>query len=121
LLQKVLGEVLEKLQGPPAIHTNGSKTDYLVGIRIFLDARDSYRLSLLGHCGIVTADMCAIHFACDLIESKMIGANIFLTGSLASIEELKSTGISYRTNDKLFQTRSSLTYLGELGYDIPLM
>jgi hypothetical protein len=65
--------------------------------------------------------MCAIHFACDLIESKPMGAYIILTDSLASIEGLKSTGISYRTNDMLFRTRRSLRYLGELGYDISLM
>jgi hypothetical protein len=62
--------------------------------------------------------MCAIHFACDLIESKPMGAYIILTDSLASIGGLKSTGISYRTNDRLFLTRRSLRYLGELGYDI---
>jgi ribonuclease HI len=65
--------------------------------------------------------MCAINFACDLIESKPMGAYIILTDSLASIEGLKSTGISYRTNDMLFRTRRSLRYLGELGYDISLM
>jgi hypothetical protein len=43
--------------------------------------------------------MCVFHFACDLIESKPIGAYIILTDSLASIEGLKSTGISYRTYD----------------------
>jgi hypothetical protein len=41
--------------------------------------------------------------------------------SFASIEGLKSTGISYRTNDMLFRTRKSLRYLGEFGYDITLM
>jgi hypothetical protein len=65
--------------------------------------------------------MCAIHFACDLIESKPMGAYIILTDSLASIEGLTSTGISYRTNEMLFRTRRSLRYLGELGYDISLM
>jgi ribonuclease HI len=94
----------------------------LVGIGIFLDDRDSYRLDCLhGHCSVFTAEMCAIHFACDLIESKPMGAYIILTNSLASIEGLKSTGISYRTNDMLFRTRRSLRYLGELGYDISLM
>jgi ribonuclease HI len=64
----------------------------------------------------------AIHFACDLIESKPVGASyIILTDSLASIEGLKSTGVSYRTNDMLFRTRMSLSYLRELGYDISLM
>jgi hypothetical protein len=85
-----------------------------------LDDRDSYRFRLPGQCGIFTAEMCAIHFACDLTESKPMDAYIFLTDSLASIEGLKSTGISYRTNDMLFRTRRSLRYLGELGYDISL-
>jgi ribonuclease HI len=65
--------------------------------------------------------MCVIHFVCSLIESKPMGAYIILTDSLASIEGLKSTGISYRTNDMLFQTRKSLRYLEELGYNISLM
>jgi hypothetical protein len=65
--------------------------------------------------------MCAIHFACDLIESKPVGAYIILRDSLAFIEGLKSTGKSYRTNDMLFRTRGSLRYLRELGYDISLM
>jgi ribonuclease HI len=65
--------------------------------------------------------MCAIHFACDLIESTPMDAYIILTDSLASIEGLKSTGISYRTNDMLFRTRRSLRYLGELVYDISMM
>jgi hypothetical protein len=108
----LLGEVLRELQGPTSIYTDVSKTEGLVGIGIFLDARDSYRFSLPGHCGIFTAEMCVIHFVYDLIESKQMGAFIILTDSLSSIEELKPTGISYRTNDKLFQTRSSLTYLG---------
>jgi hypothetical protein len=86
-----------------------------------LDDRDSYRLRLPGHCGIFTAEMCAIHFACDLIESGLMGAYIVFTDSPASIEGLKSIGISYRTNDMLFRTRRSLRYLGELGYDITLM
>jgi hypothetical protein len=46
---------------------------------------------------------------------------IILTDSLASNEGLKSTVISYRTNDMLFRTRMSLRYLGELGYEISLM
>jgi hypothetical protein len=65
--------------------------------------------------------MCAIHFACDLIESEPMDAYIILTDSLASIEGLKSTGITYRTNDILFRARRSLRYLGELGNDITLM
>jgi hypothetical protein len=94
----------------------------LVGIGIFLDDRDSYRFRLPGHCGIFTAEMCAIHIG-DLIESKPmgVGAHIILKDSLASIEGLKSTGISYRTNDMLFRTRRSLRHLGELGYYIKLM
>jgi ribonuclease HI len=65
--------------------------------------------------------MCAIHVACDLIESKPMGAYIILTDSLASIEGLKSSGLSYRTNDMLFRTKTSLRYLGDLVYDITLM
>jgi ribonuclease HI len=107
--------------GPTAIYTDGSKTGGLVDIGIFLDERDSYRFRLPGHCSIFTAEMCAIHFACDLIESKPMGAYIIFTDSLASIEGLKSTGISYRTNDMLFRNRRSVRYLGELGYDISLM
>jgi hypothetical protein len=56
-----------------------------------------------------------------MFESKPMGAYIILTDSLASIEGLKSTGISFRTNDMLFRTRRSLRYLGELGYDLSLM
>jgi hypothetical protein len=73
-----------------------------------LDYRDSYRFRLPGHCGIFTAEMGAIHFACDLIESKPMGAYSILTDSRASIKGLKSTGISYRTNDMLFRTRGGL-------------
>jgi hypothetical protein len=58
------------------------KTEGLVGIGILLDDRDSYRFRLPGHCGIFTAEMCAI--VCDLIESKPMGAYIILTDSLAS-------------------------------------
>jgi hypothetical protein len=36
---RLLGEVLGELQGPPAIYTNGSKTEGLVRIGIFLDDR----------------------------------------------------------------------------------
>jgi ribonuclease HI len=121
---RLLGEVLGELQRPTAIYTDGSKTKGLVGIGIFLDDRDSYRFRLPGHCGIFTAEMCAIHIACDLVESKPMGAPhayIILTDSLTSIEGLKSTGISYQTNDILFRTRRSLRYLVELGYDISLM
>jgi ribonuclease HI len=50
-----------------------------------------------------------------------MGAYTNLTDSLASIEGLKSTGISYRTNDMLFQIRRSLTHLEALGYNISLM
>jgi hypothetical protein len=46
------------------LYTDGSKTEGLVGIGIFLDDRDSYRFRLPGHCGIFTAEMCAIHYAC---------------------------------------------------------
>jgi hypothetical protein len=67
---RLLGEVLEELQGPTAIYTDGSKTDGLVRFGIFLDDRDLYRFRLPGHCGIFTAEMCTIHFACDSIETK---------------------------------------------------
>jgi hypothetical protein len=66
---RLLGEVLGKLRGPSAIYTDGSKIKGLVEIGIFLDDRDSYRFRLPGHCGVFTAEMWAIHFACDLIES----------------------------------------------------
>jgi hypothetical protein len=75
-------------------------------------------LELPGHCGIFTAEMCAIHFACELIEYKPMGAKINFTDSLASIEGLKSTGISYRTNDMLFRSRTALRYLEELEHDV---
>jgi ribonuclease HI len=118
---RLLVEVLGELQESIAIYTDGSKTDGLVGVGIFLDDRDSYRLRLPRHCGIFTAEMCTIQFACDLFEYKPMGAYIILTDSLASIEGLRSTGISYRTNDMLFRTRRSLRYLGELEYNITLM
>jgi hypothetical protein len=60
--------------------------------------------------------MCAIHFSCNLIESKPMGAYIIFIDSLASVEGLTSTGLSYRTNDMLFRTRRSLRYLEELGW-----
>jgi hypothetical protein len=66
---RLLGEVLGELQGPTAIYTDGSKTEGLVGIGVFLDDKDSYRFRLPGNCDIFTAEMCAIHFACGLIES----------------------------------------------------
>jgi hypothetical protein len=50
-----------------------------------------------------------------------MGVYIILKDSLVRIEGLKSTEISYKTNDMLFQTRGFLRYVGELGYDIPLM
>jgi hypothetical protein len=99
---RLLDELLGELQGPTAIYTDGSKTEGLVGIWIFLDDKDSYRLRLPGHSGIFNAEMCAIHFAYDLIESKLMCAYVILTDSLASIEGLKSTVISYRTNDFFF-------------------
>jgi hypothetical protein len=118
---RILVEVLGELQGPTAIYTDGSKSEGLVGFGIFLDDRDSYRFRLPGQWGIFTADMCAIHFACDLIESKLMGAYVILTDSFASFEGLKLAEIFYRTNDMVFQTRKSLRYQGELGYDITLM
>jgi hypothetical protein len=106
-----LGEVLRELQRPTAINTDGSKTEILVGFGRLLDDTHSYRFRLPGHCGIFTAEMCAIHFACNLIESKPMGAYIILTYIHVSIEGLKLTGISYCTNDMLFRTRRSLRYL----------
>jgi hypothetical protein len=72
IASRLLGEVLEELQSTTAIYTDGSKTEGLVGIGILLDDKGSYRLRLPGHCGIFTAEICAIHFACNLIESKPI-------------------------------------------------
>jgi hypothetical protein len=73
---KLLVEVLGELQGPTAIHFDGSKAEGWFGFGIFLDDRDSYRFILSGpyHCGIFIAEMCAIHIACDLIESTPMGA-----------------------------------------------
>jgi hypothetical protein len=67
---RLLGEVLGELQRPTAIYIDGSKTEGSVGFGIFLDDMDSYRFRLPGHCGIFNAEMCVIHFACDLIEFK---------------------------------------------------
>jgi hypothetical protein len=64
------------------MYTDCSKTEGLVGFGIFLDDRDSYRLRLPRHCGIFTTLMLAIDYACDLIESKPMGAYIILTDSL---------------------------------------
>jgi hypothetical protein len=44
-----LCEVLRELQGPTAIYTDGSKTEGLVEIGMFLDDKDSYRFRLPGH------------------------------------------------------------------------
>jgi hypothetical protein len=84
-----------------------------------LDDRDSYWFRLPGHCGILTAEMCAIQFACNLTESQPVGAyTLFSRIALPiHIERLKSTGVSYLTNDMLFRTRRSLKYLVEHGYD----
>jgi hypothetical protein len=90
---RLLGEVLGKLQRPTAIYNDGSKSEGLVRIEIFLDDKDSYRFRLPGHCGIFTDEMCTIHFAYDLMESKPMGAYIILTDSLAAIKGLKPTGI----------------------------
>jgi hypothetical protein len=67
---RLLGKVLGELQKSTFIYTDGSKTEGLVGIGIFLDDRDSCRFRLPGNCGFFTAEMCANHFAYDLIESK---------------------------------------------------
>jgi hypothetical protein len=86
-----------------AIYTIGSKSEGLVGfgmtgIHTGLDCLDT---------GIFTAEMCAIHFACNSIESNPLGAYIILTDSFASIEGLKSTRISFLSNEW-----KSLRYLG---------
>jgi hypothetical protein len=52
------------------------------------------------------------------LKCAPVGAYII---SLACIEGLISTEISYRTNYMLFRTRSAWIYLVELGYDISLM
>jgi hypothetical protein len=65
---RLLDEMHAELQEPIAIYIDGSKTNSLVGIGIFLDDRDWYRFRFRGHCGIFTAEMCAIHFACSLIR-----------------------------------------------------
>jgi hypothetical protein len=59
---------------------------------------------------------------CDLIESypMAMGAYIILTDSLASIEGLKSTRISFRMNDILFRTRRSLVLGFKTKLDWPL-
>jgi hypothetical protein len=54
---RLLGEVLEKLQGPTAIYTDGSKTEGLLGLGIFLDERDSYCFRLPGNCGFFTGEI----------------------------------------------------------------
>jgi hypothetical protein len=54
---RLLSQMFEELQGPTVIYTDGSKTEGLVGISIFLDDRDSYRFRLPGHCGIFTSEM----------------------------------------------------------------
>jgi hypothetical protein len=84
---KLLVEVLGELQRPTAIHTNVSKTESLLGFGIFLDDRDLYRFRLPGHCGIFTAEMCAIHFGCDSIESKPMDAYIILTDSFFPLRD----------------------------------
>jgi hypothetical protein len=61
----------------------------LFGFGIFLDDRYLYRFRLAGHCDIFTAKMFPIHFACDLIESEVMGGYIILFDSFASIERLK--------------------------------
>jgi hypothetical protein len=98
-----LGEVLGELQGPPTIYTDGSKTEGLVRIGIFLDDRESHHFRLLGNCGIFTDEMCAIHFACDFIESKPMVAYIILTGSLAFMEVLNSTRRHAVSNWEVFE------------------
>jgi hypothetical protein len=68
-------------------HTDGSKTEGLVGFGKFLDDRDSYRFKLPGHCGIFTAEMCAIHFANDLIESSYKMRTLFLQIALPLLRD----------------------------------
>jgi hypothetical protein len=55
-----------------------------------------------------------------LFKVHMFGRNI-RSDSFSYIEGLKSTGMSYRTNDMLFRIKKSMKYLEELGYDITLM
>jgi hypothetical protein len=89
---KLLCEGLGKLQRPTAIHTDGSKTEGLVGFgffwmtgtRIGLDCLDTVVFSLL---------KCAPFI--DFIVSKPKSVYIILTDSIVSIERLKSTRISY--------------------------
>jgi hypothetical protein len=101
---RLLSELLGELPGPIAIYTDdGSKTESLVRFGVFL-----FRFPK--HCGIFTAEIYDINVACDFIKSKPMGA-----GSFASIERLKSTGMSYRTNDMLFHARMSLNDVGIQG------
>jgi hypothetical protein len=79
---RLLGEVLGELQKLTTIYTEGSNTEGFVEFGIFLDDRDSLCLILPEPCDIFTAEMCAIHFACDVIESKPMHAYIVLTYSL---------------------------------------
>jgi hypothetical protein len=76
----LLDEVLEELQGPTAIYADGSKTESLVRFGVFL-MTGIHTVYL--HCGIFTAEMCAIHFACNLIESKLISACIIQVAGIA--------------------------------------
>jgi hypothetical protein len=93
--------LLGELPGPIAIYTDdGSKTENLVRFGVFL-----FRFP--EHCGIFTAEIYDINLACDFIKSKPMGVDSF-----ASIERLKSTGMSYRTNDMLFHARMSLNEVG---------
>jgi hypothetical protein len=62
--------------------------------------RDSHRFKLPGHCGIFTAEMCAIHFAYDLIESSYKMRTLFLQIAWI-LPGLRST---YLTNAMLFRT-----------------
>jgi hypothetical protein len=80
---RLLSELLRELPGPIAIYTDdGSKTENLVRFGVFL-----FRFP--EHCGIFTAEIYDINLACDFIKSKPMGADSF-----ASIERLKSTGMS---------------------------
>jgi hypothetical protein len=81
-----------ELQGPTAIYS-------VQRPKVWLDLdnpidRNSYRFRLPGHCGIFTVEMNAIHFGCDLIESKPMGAYIIFLDSFGSIEGMKSIGMS---------------------------
>jgi hypothetical protein len=115
---RLMGEVLGELQRPTAIYNNGSKTEGLVEIGIFLDRTvkdclDTVVFSLLRYALFILLAIYSNRNRCGYNSHRKLASE--------GLEGLKATGISYRTNDMLFRTRRSLRYLGELGYDIYLM